>query len=107
MEIIESMIGQVKKQNEAVGETAQSFGQISANAENIERHSDSLSQVVEELEEANGVISESIQTISAISEEVAAHTNTTYTSCVENKKTIERLIGQAEALKRLAEKLNQ
>lgn len=105
--IIESMIGQVKKQNEAVGETTQSFRQISVNAENIERHSDSLIQVVEELEEANGVISESIQTISAISEEVAAHTNTTYTSCVENEKTIEQLIGQAEDLKRLAEKLNQ
>lgn len=105
--IIESMIGQVKKQNEAVGEAAQSFEQISANAENIERHSDSLIQVVEELEEANGVISESIQTISAISEEVAAHTNTTYTSCVENEKTIGQLIGQAEDLKRLAEKLNQ
>ena len=105
--IIESMIEQVKKQNKAVGETAQSFEHISANAKNIERHSDDLAQVVGELEEANRVISESIQTISAISEEVAAHTNTTYTACVENEETIERLNVQAADLKRLADNLNQ
>lgn len=105
--IVESMIEQVKKQNKAVGETAQSFEQISANAENIERHSDGLVQVVGELEKANRVISESIQTISAISEEVAAHTNTTYAACVENEETIKLLSVKAEDLKRLADNLKQ
>lgn len=105
--IIESMIDQVKKQNAAVGETAQSFEKISVNAANIERHSNSLTQVVKELDEANHVISESVQTISAISEEVAAHTNTTYMSCTENEKTIEQLISRAEDLKKLADQLNR
>ena len=104
---IESMIEQVKKQNKAVGETAQSFEQISANAKNIERHSNGLARVVGELEGANRVISESVQTISAISEEVAAHTNTTYTACVENEETIGRLNVQAEDMRRLADELSQ
>lgn len=104
--ITESMIEQVKKQNEAVGETAESFAKISQNAQNIGAHSDVLTSAVGELEEANGVISDNIQTISAISQEVAAHTNTTYTACVENKKTITRLMEQAEDLEKLAEKLN-
>lgn len=104
--IIEDMIGQVEKQNEAVGETAQSFERIAANAENIDRNSTSLSRIVEELEKANYAIADSIQTISAISEEVAAHATSTYTSCAENEKTIERLTDKAEDLTKLAERLN-
>ena len=105
VEIIENMIQQVKAQNAAVNETARSFGQISVNAESIEKHSSGLGLVVGELAEANEVISESIQTISAISEEVAAHTNTTYTACTENTKTVEQLMKRAEDLNALAGKL--
>lgn len=104
--MIESMIKQVKEQNNAVGETARSFQRISSNAANIERNSKGLSHAVDSLEEANQVISGSIQTISAISEEVAAHTNTTYNACVENEKVIEELIEKAASLTNLAEQLN-
>ncbi len=106
VDIVEEMIHQVKTQNDAVGETAKSFEKISANAENIERNSRGLTHAVLELDEANQAISESIQTISAISEEVAAHSNTTYTACVDNEKIIEELIQKAERLTGLAEQLN-
>lgn len=105
--IIENMIEQVKTQNEAVGETAQSFKKISANAKSIEEHSGILTEVVDELESANSVISESIQTISAISQQVASQTNTTFDECVENEKTLERINVRAESLKELAGQLSQ
>ena len=105
VEMIESMIQQVKAQNAAVNETAKSFEQISVNARSIEKHSGGLGLVVGELADANEVISESIQTISAISEEVAAHTNTTYTACTKNAETVEQLTKRAGELNALADKL--
>lgn len=105
VEMIEEMIGQIKKQNETVGETARSFEQISTNAEDIENSSNNLTYAVKDLEEANRVISDSIQTISAISEEVASHTNATYASCMENEKTIRQLIEMADNLTKMAEQL--
>lgn len=105
--IIENMIEQVKVQNAVVGDTAQSFEQISANTESIEQHSGSLTVVVDELAEANRVISDSIQTISAISQQVASHTNATYGECIENENTIEHLNEKTESLQELAKRLSQ
>lgn len=106
VEMTEAMISQVKEQNRAVGETAKSFGNISSNADEIEHNSEGLTHAVGALEDANRVIAESIQTISAVSEEVAAHTNTTYTACVENEKVIGELVLKAQNLTGLAGQLN-
>lgn len=105
--IIENMIEQVKVQNAVVGDTAHSFEQISANTESIEQHSGSLTAVVDELAEANRVISDSIQTISAISQQVASHTNATFGECMENEHTIERLNEKTGSLQELAKRLSQ
>ena len=107
VEMIENMIEQVKKQNKTVGETAQSFKKISTNVEDIESDSNALTHAVGDLEEANRVILDSIQTISAISEEVASHTNATYASCVENEKTIKQLIEKAGELTKMAQQLQE
>ena len=77
MTIIESMISQVEHQNVTVNETAGSFRTIEDNSDRVQSQSDALSGIVKELESANAGIMDSIQTISAISEEVAAHTNNT------------------------------
>ena len=61
--------------------------------------------MIEDLEEANRAISDSIQTISAISEEVTSHTNATYDSCMENEKIIRQLIEMADNLTKMAEQL--
>lgn len=63
--------------------------------------------VVDELAEANRVISDSIQTISAISQQVASHTNATYGECIENENTIEHLNEKTESLQELAKRLSQ
>lgn len=106
VQIIEEMIGMIGKQNEAVGKTAQSFEEISAHTGAIGSYSGGLLQAVEGLSTANRLITDNVQTVSAVSEEVAAHTNSTYESCVENEKTIGRLTEQADILTGLAKRLN-
>lgn len=105
--IMNNMIEQVSRQNEAVGDTADSFEQIAVNAANIQRNSDSLGSMVDDLTNANGVISGSIQTISAISEEVVAQTAATKESCEDNERTIDNLIAQTDELELLAEQLKK
>lgn len=103
--IMASMVEQVRKQNEVVGSTADSFEQIAVNAANIQNSSDVLSNMVDELTEANKVITGSVETISAISEEFAAQTSSTRNSCEISENTIENLSVQTDELKALAEKL--
>ncbi|MCM1127331.1 MAG: methyl-accepting chemotaxis protein [Lachnospiraceae bacterium] len=105
VDMIENMIKQVKRQNETVGETARSFEKISVSAKEIESNSNHLTYAVGDLEEANRAISDSIQTISAISEQVASQTNATHAACVENEKIIQQLIEEADELTQMANQL--
>ena len=101
--IIESMISQVEHQNVTVNETAGSFRTIEDNSDRVQSQSDALSGIVKELESANA----GIQTISAISEEVAAHTNNTLTTCEKNQKSVEHLMAETENLIELTHQLQQ
>lgn len=105
--IIESMISQVEHQNVTVNETAGSFRTIEDNSGRVQSQSDALSGIVKELESANAGIMDSIQTISAISEEVAAHTNNTLTTCEKNQKSVEHLMAETENLIELTHQLQQ
>lgn len=107
MTIIESMISQVEYQNVTVNETAGSFRTIEDNSDRVQSQSDALSGIVKELESANAGIMDSIQTISAISEEVAAHTNNTLTTCEKNQKSVEHLMAETENLIELTHQLQQ
>lgn len=102
---IEDMIHQVDQQNTSVNETANSFRKIEDNNNTVSDYSGRLTHIVAELERANSEITESIQTISAISQEVAAHTNTTSEICEENQQTLEEVRQQSRNLKELAEQL--
>ncbi|MGN0342565.1 MAG: methyl-accepting chemotaxis protein [Roseburia sp.] len=106
VETIEDMLGQVEQQNISVSETADSFRVIERHTDQIGVHSERLTDIVGELEIANAEIMDSIQTISAISEEVAAHTNSTYEASEKNEKTVDAMVEQANDLKNLAEKLH-
>lgn len=103
--VIENMVQQVRNQNVTVGETANSFGIIASNTDSIGLESGKLADIVEQLKTANSVIAESVQTISAISEEVAAHANTTSKICETNVETVNMVVKQSEELNALAEKL--
>ena len=59
------------------------------------------------LAEANAGIVSNIQTISAISEEVTAHSNETFASSEENDKTATEVVRIVNDLNELAQKLKQ
>ena len=61
--------------------------------------------IVDELENANHEIVESIQTISAITEEVSAHASETYTVCEDNSLLLNSATEAVQSLSADAEKL--
>lgn len=65
------------------------FGTIADGTKNITDVTGDLMTIVKELEAANADIVESIQTISAITEEVSAHANETYDACEENSRLVD------------------
>ena len=62
---------------------------------------------MEQLAAANGVIVESIQTISAIMEEVSAHSQETYSVSERNTKIVGEVERLVEDLSSQAKRLNQ
>lgn len=102
---IGDMVTQVKNQNEIAADAAKSFVGIEESTRSVNEKSDGLVTTVKELETANRAIVDSIQTISAISEEVAAHTNATVSTCQDNKNIVAKVINQSEKLLECAENL--
>ncbi len=86
---IESLVESNKVQNESAQVTAGSFEKIVESAAVIRENSSELSKVVANLDSANREIVESIQTISAITEEVSAHSQTTCEATEQNQVIVE------------------
>lgn len=107
-EVIDS-IGQLIEsnniQNESANVTAGSFEKIVSSAESIKVNSNELAQIVKKLVTANDEIVESIQNISAITEEVSAHSTTTCDATEHNQKIVEDVIYIVEEMNRSVEKL--
>lgn len=104
---IQSMIKQVEEQNNLVKDTEKSFLLIESSANSIKGNSDGLHVAVGDLEQSNRTIIESIHTISAISEEVAAHTNSTSNICNMNKDRVDMVIQQSVELKEKANAIKE
>lgn len=100
------MIEIIESQNIATEKTAASFKTISNNTDDIFKNSESLSEYVEELSAANKEIVDSISTISAISEEVAAHSGDTLSISEHNIELVSEVVTIADNLKDLAQKLS-
>ena len=62
-----------------------------------------LTESVEELKVANQEIADSVQTISAISEEVSAHANETLAAEEENMVNLRRIAEKSEELLKVAQ----
>lgn len=86
--VIHQMIEGIQEEKEAAGHTADSFEQIQNNTIAIGDNVSSLVQNVKELKDANEVIVESIQTISAVSEEVSAHCGETMKAEEQNMEIL-------------------
>lgn len=105
---INSLVESNNVQNESAAVTADSFSKIVDSIRDIRTDSQNLTGVVSKLASANQEIVESIQTISAITEEVSAHSTTTCEATEQNEHIVEsvqevvtRMIENAEKLSAL------
>ena len=103
---IKAFIEGSERQHTVALETSKSFEAIKKDTGDIEENISGLSVAVAGLADANKTIVETVQNISAILEEVAAHSTETYQSSLNNTSTVNdvmlivnRLQEQAESLK--------
>lgn len=85
----------------------ESFERISDDTHNIEIQTTEMMGVVSDLENANTDIISSIQTISAITEEVSAHSTETYGACEENSRLVDQVYRIITGLSSDADKLKK
>lgn len=83
------------------------FVSISKGTEDINKRTEELLSIIEELARANGDIVENIQTISAITEEISAHANETFNVCDENSRMVDSVRGIVDDLNESAQKIQQ
>lgn len=106
---VESAVDVVTASNKSNAESTQTvtenFEGITRGTEDIGRQTAELVNIVEELEAANADIVESIQTISAITEEVSAHANETYNACEGNAALLESVTKLVDNLSGEARKI--
>ena len=107
VEVSGSMISMIESQNETTEKTAESFTVIEKNSDNVYGHSNELAAYVTKLADANKKIVDSISTISAISEEVAAHASDTISATESNIVIVEELAALSGQLETLAQELKE
>ena len=108
VEVSGSMISMIESQNETTEKTAESFTVIEKNSDNVYGQSNELAAVCyEKLADANKKIVDSISTISAISEEVAAHASDTLSATESNNVIVEELAALSGQLETLAQELKE
>lgn len=104
---IEQLMSNNTKQSEAAETVAGSFEKIAGSTRNADEQGKMLEQVVGNLATANAGIVESVQTISAVMEEVTAHSNETNNTCDRNTDIVNQVAELVENLSRQAQSLNQ
>ena len=104
---INSLIETNKIQGETAARTAENFTAIDASIGEMKKQSNHLSVAVENLADANKEIVDSIQTISAITEEVSAHSSETYTASEMNQNTLKEVEQIVVQLSNDAQRLNE
>lgn len=107
VEVSGSMISMIESQSENTEKTAESFTVIEKNSDNVYGQSNELAAYVTKLADANKKIIDSISTISAISEEVAAHASDTLSATESNNVIVEELAALSGQLETLAQELKE
>ncbi len=88
---VETLVENNNKQHSATNETAKHFELITQRSSDISVNARDLQMVTERLKTANKEIIESIQTISAVTEEVTAHAAETSDGSEKNAEIVEKL----------------
>lgn len=105
--VVSYLMDNSKLQSIAATETASSFETIASMMVDIKGQTDEMSEFITELASTNESIVDSIQTISAATEEVTAHSNVTL-ECSEENSSIVDEVGQIVCeLQTLANRLNK
>ena len=102
---INALVDGNRLQKDVAQETSDSLSRIQKDSVIIEQNTDAMTELVHRLESANHSIVESIQNISAITEEVSAHSNETYDSSVRNTEIVKEVGEIAQFLQKRAEEL--
>ncbi len=109
LEDVVNAVSVVTRSNQANADSTrkvtENFEGIARGTNDVQRQTVELMEVIKKLEAANADIVEKIQTISAITEEVSAHSGETYSACEENSHMVEEVSGLVKALSADAEKL--
>ena len=88
---IEKLLKAGEEESKCAADTAVSFDQISGVVDVIKTHTADLDTLVDQLAKANEEIVNSIQTTSAITEQVTAHATETYSISEENQRIVEHI----------------
>ena len=104
---IDVLIEGNKHQIRQAGITEGSFGEIAGSVDKIQGESDQLLEMVVSLSQANSRIVESIQTISAIIQQVTANSSQTIESSLHDIQVVADIKGLVQILNESAEKLQE
>ena len=105
VETINNLLKSGEEESNCALETAKSFKLISNNVDQINKHSEAMDRLVNKLANANEGIVNSIQTISAITEQVTAHASNTYENSEHNQQIVENINSLVDNLNDDADKL--
>jgi methyl-accepting chemotaxis protein len=103
---VQQLMDNNAKQNTSATTVAESFERITQSTRDIDEQSRMLERVVGDLAAANKGIVESVQTISAITQEVSAHANETYNISDKNSDIVSQVTEMVEKLNAQAQSLN-
>lgn len=104
---VDELLASNQNQNEFVGQTAEHFREIGNSARRISEQAVRLKEAVESASAANSAVVESIQNVSAVTEEVSASAIATLESCDQNQESIQKLAVIMESLREEAARLQQ
>ena len=106
VKVIETVITNTKLQNDAANHTAKNFEEISKKIDAVYDQTERTMRLMKELEGANAVITQGIETISAATQQVTAHSNETLSISSENTKVTEEVALIIEKLHEMAQELS-
>lgn len=104
---MDALLESNRYQNEYVGRTAENFDKIHESNREISGQAEQLKQAVEAVAGANARVVESIDNVSAVTQEVTASATETLNNCNLNMESIEKVMQIMEILGAEAKKLQQ
>ena len=107
VDTIKKLLEAGDEEGKCAGLSASSFSQISEIVSAVKDHTAVLDDLVEKLAQSNKKIVESVQTASAVTEEVTAHANQTYSASESNQSIVRNVNDIVGALSRDAQTLRE